>query len=491
MRPRRRRRRGRRRGADRARVGARRRGAAGAIRGGQPAGPRTRQFRPPSRDLHSAFGRPSCRCNCLMAKREGSAASSTSWPNGPTPTRAATAAARPSPSRRSMAAEARDAREALVELVAEADDDLMSRFFDEGTLTDEELVAGLRTAVRTGAVVPVFCASGAREHRRRPAARRPRRSTPRRRPNARSRPSTRHRGNASTATADESAPTRVFVWKTVADPFAGRISCSASYRRRANRHHGHQLDPRTPGAHRHLLAAAGQDADRRCNELHAGDIGAVAKLKDTQTGDTLRDKATRSSFPPVVFPEPPTIVAHRAEDARRRGQDLHRAAPDAGRGPVLRTRPRPADPRDAALRQGQLHIEVTVAKLKRRYKVEVNLKKPQIPYRETIKAAPKAHGRHKKQTGGHGQFGDCKIRMKPLPRGADFQFVDDIFGGSIPRQLHPGGREGHPGGAHARLPRRLPDGRLQGRALRRLLPRRRLQRDRRSRSRARSPSRTR
>ena len=87
--------------------------------------------------------------------------------------------------------------------------------------------------------------------------------------------------------------------------------------------------------------------------------------------------------------------------------------------------------------QGQLHIEVTVAKLKRRFGVDVNLKPPRIPYRETIKASTEAHGRHKKQTGGHGQFGDCKIKVEPLPRGADFEFVDDIFGGSIPRQFVP------------------------------------------------------
>ena len=92
--------------------------------------------------------------------------------------------------------------------------------------------------------------------------------------------------------------------------------------------------------------------------------------------------------------------------------------------------------------QGQLHIEVTVAKLKRRFGVDVNLKPPRIPYRETIKASTEAHGRHKKQTGGHGQFGDCKIKVEPLSRGADFEFVDDIFGGSIPRQFVPAVEKG-------------------------------------------------
>ena len=119
--------------------------------------------------------------------------------------------------------------------------------------------------------------------------------------------------------------------------------------------------------------------------------------------------------------------------------------------------------------QGQSHIEVTVAKLKRRFGVEVNLKLPRIPYRETISASTEAHGRHKKQTGGHGQFGDCKVKFEPLPRGSDFEFVDDIFGGSIPRQFIPRSRR-HPGRADARIPRRLPDGRLPRDRVRRLVP---------------------
>ena len=126
--------------------------------------------------------------------------------------------------------------------------------------------------------------------------------------------------------------------------------------------------------------------------------------------------------------------------------------------------------------QGQLHIEVTVAKLKRRFGVEVILKPPRIPYRETITARAEAHGRHKKQTGGHGQFGDCKIRMEPLPRGSEFEFVDEIFGGSIPRQFIPAVEKGI---QESRLRGYLagyPGRRLPRRALRRAVSRRRLER---------------
>jgi elongation factor G len=118
---------------------------------------------------------------------------------------------------------------------------------------------------------------------------------------------------------------------------------------------------------------------------------------------------------------------------------LHRLVEE---DPVLKVSVHPQTHEMLLSGMGQLHVEVVTARLRKRYKVEVNLKKPKIPYRETIKAAAEGHGRHKKQTGGHGQFGDCKIRMKPLPRGADFQFVDDIFGGSIPKNFIPAVEKG-------------------------------------------------
>jgi elongation factor G len=177
-------------------------------------------------------------------------------------------------------------------------------------------------------------------------------------------------------------------------------------------------------------------------ELHAGDIGAVAKLRDTHTNDVLGDKKNGFAVPPITFPEP--VLSYAIEPKSRADEDKI--------GPAMQ-RLREEDPSISYARdpqthelllsgQGQLHIEVTVAKLRRRFGVEVTLKPPRIPYRETITAAVDAHGRHKKQTGGHGQFGDCKIRMEPLARGQDFQFVDDIFGGAIPRQFIPAVEKG-------------------------------------------------
>jgi elongation factor G len=177
-------------------------------------------------------------------------------------------------------------------------------------------------------------------------------------------------------------------------------------------------------------------------ELRAGDLGAVAKLKDTLTNDTIGDKADPAVFPAMKFPEP--VLSYAIEPKSRGDEDkistsMHRLEEE---DPSIRYSRDPQTNELLLSGQGQLHIEVTVAKLKRRFGVDVNLKPPRIPYRETIKAATEAHGRHKKQTGGHGQFGDCKIKVEPLPRGADFEFVDDIFGGAIPRQFIPAVEKG-------------------------------------------------
>ena len=341
----------------------------------------------------------------------------------------------------SIAAEAKNAREALVELVAEADDELMSRFFDEGTLTDDELVAGLRTAVRTGAIVPVFCASGAENIGTDRLLEALVHYTPS--PVDRPLPAVeKSSGNAVTTTADDAGPTRVFIWKTVADPFAGRISLfrvvTGIVRNDSTLTN---LARGTQERIAHLLALQGK-TQAQVNELHAGDLGAIAKLKDAQTGDTLSDKATDLTLPPIAFAAP--LMSYALEPKSRGDEEkistaLHRLQEE---DPTIRTDRDPRTHEQLISGQGQMHLEVTVAKLKRRFGVDVTLKLPRIPYLETITASTEAHGRHKKQTGGHGQFGDCKIRVEPLPRGADFQFEDDIFGGSIPRQYVPAVEKG-------------------------------------------------
>jgi elongation factor G len=339
-----------------------------------------------------------------------------------------------------MAAAAQAARDALIEMVAEADDALMEKFFEEGTLSQEDLTAGLVRAVRAGKLFPVFCTSALRNMGIQPLA--DAITTYVASPADRPYPGVDAKGADATRGADDKAPLVIWVWKTIADPFAGRITMfrviSGVLKADST---VHNVTRDTPERFGHLLTLLGK-TQTHIAELHAGDIGAVAKLKDTRTSDTLGDKNAGFTVPPIKFPEP--VLAYAIEPKSRGDEDKI--------GPAMQ-RLQEEDPSIAYGRdpqthelllsgQGQLHIEVTVAKLRRRFGVEVNLKPPRIPYRETITAKVEAHGRHKKQTGGHGQFGDCKIRMEPLQRGADFEFVDDIFGGAIPRQFVPAVEKG-------------------------------------------------
>ena len=337
-----------------------------------------------------------------------------------------------------MAGDAKAARDALIEMVAEADDSLMERFFEAGTLTQEELEGGLRKAVLGRKVFPLFCTSSMLNVGIQPLLDAFIAYVPA--PSERPVTGTKG-GQAVEVLAADGGPYAAFVWKTVADPFAGRISMfrvmSGSLKADTT---VYNLTKETPERLGHLTLLQGK-TPTDVPEIKAGDMGAVAKLKETVTNDTLTDKGG-VAFTPMTFPEP--VLSYAIEPKSRGDEDkisssLQRLQEE---DPTIRSS-RDTQTKELLLSgQGQLHIEVTVAKLKRRFGVEVNLKPPKIPYRETITAATDAHGRHKKQTGGHGQFGDCSIRMEPLPRGSDFEFVDDIFGGAIPQTFRPAVEKG-------------------------------------------------
>ncbi|RPH62457.1 MAG: elongation factor G, partial [Acidobacteria bacterium] len=340
-----------------------------------------------------------------------------------------------------LTAAATAARDALVEMVAEADETLMEKFFEAGTLTQEELVVGLRAAVGAAKLFPLVVTSALQNI-----------GIPQLLdgivaylPSAADRPVTgvnAKTGEEVTKAASDTGPYATFVWKTIADPFAGRITMFrvmlGTVKSDQTVHNLTKDSPERLGSV-FLLQGKTQTA---VPELKAGDLGAVAKLKDTLTNDTLADKSANIKFPAMTFPE--AVLSYAIEPKTRGDEDkissaMHRLEEE---DPTIRYG-RETQTKELLLSgQGQLHIEVTVAKLKRRFGVEVNLKPPRIPYRETITHATEAHGRHKKQTGGHGQFGDCKIKLEPLPRGADFEFVDDIFGGSIPRNFIPAVEKG-------------------------------------------------
>jgi elongation factor G len=339
-----------------------------------------------------------------------------------------------------MAAAVDSARDALIEMVAENDEKLMEKFFEAGTLTDDELVSGLRGATLTGKLFPLVCTSatlniGVPQLLDAIVAYLP---SPVDRPFR----GVDKAGAAVSRQPDEKGALSAFVWKTIADPFAGRITMfrvvSGVVKADSTVQNKSKDAPERLG---HLMLLQGK-TPAIVPEIKAGDLGAVAKLKDTLTNDVLGDKADAVSFPPIRFPEP--VLGYAIEPKTRGDEDkistsMHRLEEE---DPSIRYSRDPQTKELLISGQGQLHIEVTVAKLKRRFGVDVNLKPPRIPYRETIKASTEAHGRHKKQTGGHGQFGDCKIKVEPLARGADFEFVDDIFGGSIPRQFVPAVEKG-------------------------------------------------
>jgi elongation factor G len=330
----------------------------------------------------------------------------------------------------------------LVEMVAEADETLMEEFFAEGNLPLEDLIKGLRQSVLSRRLFPVLPASSARNVAMHPILD----AIVDLLPSPVDRPEWTGKHPVSQAedrrTADPAAPLAAFVFKTMVDPHAGRISLvrvvSGTLKADGNVYNASRDVVERVGS---LFALQGKTTTP-VQELRAGDLGAIAKLKDTLTGDSLADKGHPIVFPKIAFPDPATTFAIEPKtrgDEDKISQSLHRLMEE---DPVIRVSQDPQTHEMLLSGMGQLHVEVVVGRLRKRYKVEVNLKKPKIPYRETIKTAAEGHGRHKKQTGGHGQFGDCKIRMKPLARGADFSFVDDIFGGSIPKNFIPAVEKG-------------------------------------------------
>ena len=237
-------------------------------------------------------------------------------------------------------------------------------------------------------------------------------------------------------------PTSIYVFKTVSDVFAGRVSyfkvTSGVLQNEAN-----LANFNRGGTERfsHIGVVQGK-TQTPVAELRAGDLGVVAKLKDTLTGDTLGDKSAPIVYPKIKLQEP--AISFAIEPKSRGDEDkLSTAIHKMLEEDLLLRFARDAQTKEFLLSgSGQQHVEVAVSKLKKRYNVEVTLKAPKIPYRETIRGKADAQGRHKKQTGGHGQYGDCFIKMEPLVRGAGFEFINDIFGGAIPKNFIPAVEKG-------------------------------------------------
>ena len=338
--------------------------------------------------------------------------------------------------------QAQAAHERLVELVAEGDDKLMEKFFEAGTLGEDDLVPALHNAIREDKIFPVIFSSGLGNIGADRVMDFIVDYTPA--PSEHEWVTGEVGGNGDSPRRHETdaEPVSLYVFKTVSDPFAGRISYFKVFSGVVkNESSAQNFRANSPEKLSHISVMQGKTAVP-ITELHAGDIGAVAKLKDTLTGDTLGDKSSPIQYPRVKLPEPAITFAIEPKsraDEDKLGPGLHKLMEEDA---MLRFFRDPQTKEFLIAGTGQQHIEVTVSKLKKRFHTEVNLKAPKVPYRETIRGKADVQGRHKKQTGGHGQFGDCKIKMEPLPRGGDFEFVNDIFGGAIPRNFIPAVEKG-------------------------------------------------
>ncbi len=340
-----------------------------------------------------------------------------------------------------LAEPAQKAHEALVEMVAEGNDALMEEFFEKGTLPVEHIIDGLRQAIRERRIYPVLCGSGLHnvgsdlllnfvvENFPAPTEHEPIHG----RVNG---------GGDGQRSIKDSEPVSAFVFKTIADPFAGRVTyfkvISGVIKNDAN-----LVNARSGATERlaHVGCLEGKTL-QPVTDIRAGDIGAVAKLKETVTGDTLCDKPSLISYPPVHLPEPSiafAISAKSRQDEDRLGNAVQRILEE---DQSLRFYRDPQTKEFLLAGSGQQHVEVIVSRLKKRYGVDVELHAPKIPYRETIRGKADVQGRHKKQTGGHGQFGDCWIRLEPLSRSGGFEFANEVFGGAIPRNFIPAVEKG-------------------------------------------------
>lgn len=316
-------------------------------------------------------------------------------------------------------------RQQLVEAVCETDDDLMARYLDEDDIADTDLTRALSAAIERGEIVPVLCGSATANigvDRLLDAL-----------VNDMPAPSV----NGASANGQLAA----LVFKTIADPYVGKLSFfrvySGSLRNdshvyNVNREHDEHIGP--------VLVVRGKHQEQVA-QLTAGDIGAVAKLHDTHTGDTLTVKDKPVTLESISFPQPSfsaSVVAKTKADLDKLGQALHRTLEE---DPTLHVQ-RAGETGETILSGiGESHLHITVERLKRKFGVDIELGEPKVPYRETITASAKAEGRHKKQTGGRGQFGDVWVEFAPADN-VDFEFVNKVVGGSVPKQYIPAVEKG-------------------------------------------------
>ncbi len=328
----------------------------------------------------------------------------------------------------------------LVEKIAESDDKLLEKYLEGGELTDEEIKKGIREGCITRRFIPVVCGSALKNigvHQLLDTI-------------SLCLPSPVEKANITPVTGinpkndekierkpEEAEPLAAQIFKTIADPFAGKLSIfrvfSGVLKADSTVYNSNRASKEKLGNIFYLLGKKQVPVQK----VGPGEIAAVAKLKDAKTGDTLTDVGNPLLLEPIQFSDP--MISY-AIAPKSRGDE---EKVSAGLQRMLEEDPTLKFHRDKETKEmilsgiGQLHLEVTLQKLKRKFGVEVLMKTPKIPYRETIKKSSKAQGRYKKQSGGRGQYGDCWIKIKPFTGGEDFEFVNKIVGGVIPKQYIP------------------------------------------------------
>ncbi len=335
-----------------------------------------------------------------------------------------------------LRAQAEEYREKLMDEVSESSDALMERYLEGEEISHEEIVTALKDGTNHGAIFPVTCGVATRNL----AANRLLDAIVEDLPSP-----VKHGGlqvGEMTLEAVADAELFAYVFKTRADPFAGRINIFRVYQG-VLKQDSQVMNTRSRTKERigQLVSFEGHQTGH-ATEFGPGDIGAVAKLKETKAGDWLASRETSIEMPSIKLPAP--VMAFAVEPGSKGDEDkvftaLRRLQEE---DPTIDLHRDPQTGEQIVAGLSQVHVEVIVERLKSRFGAEVNLRPPRVPYQETIRKSAKAHGRHKKQTGGRGQFGDCHIELEPLASGAGFEFVNAIKGGVIPTGFIPAVEKG-------------------------------------------------
>jgi elongation factor G len=335
---------------------------------------------------------------------------------------------------------AEEARKKLVESAAETDDRLVEKYLAQGDLTEAEIMQGLRAGTCTRKFIPVLCGSAVRNVGTAPLLDAMAAYLPSPVEAAGFRPvkgTDPHRGEEVVRTPTAADPFSAYVFKTLIDPFAGHLTylrvMSGTLHADAPFLNANRLVKEKGG---HLFTILGKKYTP-VQQIGAGEIAAIAKLKDTQTGDTVCDEKHPILFARVPLPKPVFSFALEPKakaDIEKVSVGLHKLVEE---DPLLEFTRNPETKEMVLGGMGQLHVDVTFEKLRRKYGVEVDIHVPKVPYKETIRKMAQAQGKYKKQTGGHGQYGDCWLQVDPLPRGGGFEFASKVVGGAIPRNFIP------------------------------------------------------